>query len=365
MLGRTRFIVTVLALACSLALAPGARAMAVQDLATLRGTGETTLWGLGFVVGLQGTGDTGDFLPMARQLAQLLERGGNVVPDVRELADAQNIAMVMVTCTVPREGARQGEKLDVEVQAWHNADSLAGGRLFITPMQGPLPGQGVYAFADGPLNLDAGTETAARVRGGARISRDIRMSVIDGAGDLHLQVNPAYAGWTTTKLIANTINQDRQGFRAATSEIASAVDSKTVRVRIPEAELANPANFIGAVLSIRLDPSLLDLPARVVVNERTGSIVVTGDVRISPSVISHRDLVVTTVTPPVEPTAENREVSRTDVTAVGEAGTSRQTARLEDLLEAMKALDVPVEDRIQILAQMHRAGRLHAEFIVE
>ncbi len=342
-----------------------ARALSVQDMATLDGTGENTLWGMGFVVGLQGTGDGSDKLPLARQLAAVLARGGNVIPDIAELAAGKNAAMVMVTCTLPREGALAGEKLDAYVTSFFSAKSLAGGRLFITPLQGPLPGQGVYASAQGGLVLDAGTTTSGRVRGGAQMSKDVRMFVIGEDGTIALSVKSEYAGWTSTKLLANTINQDRQGFRENAEEIARAVDGKTVVVRIPDVERANPANFIGKVLSIRLDPTLLDLPARVIVNESTGSIVVTGDVEISPTVIAHENLVVTTVTPAIEPTPDRPRISRTAVTSVDTVDGERSAARLEDLLEAMRALDVPVKDRIAILAQMHAIGHLHAEFITE
>lgn len=345
--------------------ASGARALSVQDMAVLEGTGENKLWGLGFVAGLQGTGDGSDSLPMLRQLASLLERGGNIIPNIEELAGAKNVAMVLVTCTLPREGAMRGEQVDVYVESWLGAKSLEGGRLFITPLTGPLPGQGVYAFAEGAVVLEGPTKTAGRIRGGAQVSRDVRMGVIDDQGSIHLVVKSAYAGWTTTKLLANTINQDRQGFREDAEEIARAIDGKAVVIRIPDVERANPANFIGKVLSIRLDPTLLDLPARVIVNERTGSIVVTGDVQISPTVISHEDLVVTTVTPAIPPTPERPRVDQTTVTSVDTVDGERSMARLEDLLEAMRALDVPVKDRIAILAQMHAIGHLHAEFITE
>ncbi len=363
--GRHVWLRVLVGIAVALLGADRARGLSVQDMVTLGGTGENTLWGLGFVVGLQGTGDSSDALPLARQLAGLLEKGGNPVPDLLELTGGRNIAMVMVTCTLPREGARKGESFDVHVQAWHNAKSLRGGRLFITPLQGPIAGQGVFAFADGPVVIDGEVETSGVVRRGAQVTWDFRMNVIGRGGMMTLVVRPEYAGWTTSKLLANTINQDRQGLREDVEEIARAVDSKTVRVRIPEPELSNPANFIGNILNIQLDPSLLSLPARVIVNERTGSIVVTGDVEISPTVISHEDLVVTTITPPAPPTPDNPRVELANVTAVDTTGDERRAARLEDLLEAMKALDVPVEDRIAILSQMHAIGHLHAELVIE
>ena len=354
-----------LAIACLLALTASARALTVKELTTIRGTGETTLWGWGRVIGRPGTGDSGDHLPMARQVARLLEQGGDVIADVSELEAAQNIAVVMVTCTIPREGAREGEKYDVFVQAANNASSLEGGRLFITPLLSPLPGQGAYAFAEGGITFEGDVRTTGRVRGGAKMIGDIRMRTVDEFGRLVLHVNPEYAGWSNAKLLANTINQDRQGLLGEGEEVAFARDEKTIIVELPEAELANPANFLGTILDIRLDPSLLSTPARVVVNERTGAIVLSGDVRISPAVISHEQLTVTTVTPPVEPTPDVPEVTQSSSTMVSTADAQRELARASSLLEALERLDVPVNDQIAILAQLHRGGLLHAEFVVE
>ncbi len=360
-----RWLAAVVGAMFALVGASRAHAMSVQDMTMLDGTGENRLWGFGIVMGLAGTGDSTDALPLARQLVSLLEAGGISVPNLEEVFGGQNAAMVMVTCELPRDGARAGERYDVAVESWFGAESLEGGRLFITPLQGPLPGQGVYAFADGPVTLEGTVETAGRVRNGAQVAVDLTAPVVDASGRLTLIVRPEYTGWTTTKLLANTINQDRQGLREESAPIARAMDAKTVEVTIPAPERSNPANFIGNILSIRLDPSLLELPARVIVNERTGSIVVTGEVQISPAVISHEDLVVTTVTPDAPPTPEAPRVAQSNVTAVDTTGDERQMARVEDLLEAMKALDVPVADRIAILAQLHEIGRLHAEFIRE
>ncbi|HBS28369.1 MAG TPA: hypothetical protein DEB06_02710, partial [Phycisphaerales bacterium] len=277
----------------------------------------------------------------------------------------KNIAMVMVTCSVPRSGARRGDRLDVQVRSWHSAKSLEGGSLFITPLQGPLPGQGVFAFADGPLVFEGASITGGKVIRGASVAADISMEVISGQGTVTLIVEPGYAGWPTAKLIAGAINSDRQGLDESLGEIARAMDERTVRVSIPAAELPDPGNFIASILEIRLDPSLLSLPARVIVNERKGTIVVSGDVQISPSVISHKDLVVTTVRPAREPTPEAPIIERSRWTAVGTAPSERDTARLQELLEALKQLDVPVGDQIAILSQLHRNGALHGEFIVE
>lgn len=347
------------------ALVSPARAVGIKEMARLGGVGETNLWGLGLVVGLQGTGDSGDVQPLARQLAAVLEKGGSPVPELRELVKAKNVALVMVTCTIPKEGARAGDTFDVFVQAYHNAPSLKGGRLFITPLQGPKPGQGVFAFAEGPLVFEESSLTVGRVRGGARVSYDITMDVIRPDGRIELVIQPPYAGWSTSQLLASAINSDREGFDDSVVQIARAVDERTVMVEIPEPELVNPANFIAAIMEIQLDPSLLSIPARVIVNERKGTITVTGDVQISPTAVTHKDMTITTLNPPRTPTADNPSVERSRWAGVGTVGGDRSRARLQDLLSALTRLDVPVVDQIAILSQIHRMGHLHAEYIVE
>ncbi len=362
---RSRKLAGLLGVLFALVAAPVALGMSVRDLARLEGQGESDLWGLGFVTGLGGTGDPATTLPVARQLAQLLAKGGSPIPNIEELSKGKNVAMVMVTCKTPKEGARAGDRVDVIVTSWHNAKSLAGGQLFLTPMQGPLPGQGVYASAMGPLSFEGGSLTGGRVRGGATITHDILMPVIGRDGSITLVVEPAYAGWSTTQLIASAINSERQGLDEMAIELARALDERTVRVLIPEAELPDPANFIGNIMGIRLDPSLLSLGAKVIVNERSGAIIVTGDVQISPVVITHKDLVITTINPPRQATADSPQVERRRWASVTTEVGEQDQARVQDLLEAFKQLDVPVSDQIAILGKLHKIGRLHGEYIVE
>lgn len=347
----------------------------VQDLAAVEGHGESKLWGFGFVTGLQGTGDPSEFLPQARQVAKLLERGGNPVPRIEELAKGKNIAMVLVTATVKDTGGKRGDKIDCQVQAWHAAQSLEGGRLFITPLQGALPGQGVYAMGEGAVVIENGVKTSGIVRGGAQMIADVDMNVVSPDGSITLNVRPEWADWTTTKLLANVINQDRRGFFNTAEELARAVDARSVTVRIPDAEMANPANFIGDVLAIQLDASLLTLPAVVQVNEKKGTIVVTGNVTLSGVLISSKSLTITTVAPPGSPgslgnpgaggAAGPGGVPRT--TTWGQIGPAKEApaARLEDLLQALRALDMPASDQIAILKEIHKTGRLHAAFVSE
>lgn len=341
----------------------------VQEMTRIEGQGESILRGLGIVFGLKGTGDSGADMAAARMVARFYENSGNPLPDLRELAKAKSFALVAIEVVVPPEGARKDDKLDVFVSTTHAASSLAGGRLHITPVLGPLPGQGVYAFASGPLVIEeTAIPTVGRIRGGARVVEDILMPSVKDT--FRLIVHPHFRSWTVTDQLADTINalapeaeltDDGTGM----AQISSAVDDATVQVTIPAAERGNPAKFLSKVLSATFSPSLLRLPAQVIVNPRTGSIVVTGNVEISSVVIAHKDLIVTTTNPPVQPGPLN-PVTRTDRSAiVGTTARGSERARIQDLLQALRQLDVPAQDQIAILQQIHQTGRLHARFISE
>lgn len=349
--------ITTLVTLLVLLTAHAAHAVSIQEITRLKGQGESILQGMGLVVGLPGTGDTGEDLVVARPLAKLLESQGNPIGDFEELASASSIAIVTVTCTIPASGAKADDRFDVTVSALNNPESLVGGELFLTPLRGPLPGQPVFAMAQGPLVMEGDNPTRARVRGGARVVTDVNMPAIASDGSITLIVRPAFAGWTTAQLLADTINQHRLGFDESAPDIAYALDDRSVRVQIPAEELPDPANFIADIISVNFDGSLIDLPARVVVNEREGVIIATGDARISPVVISHADMVVTTVN-------ESADGAPPAARAAMQAGRGDESARVEDLLAAFRTLDVPVADQIAILAQLHRSGRLHAEFSV-
>jgi len=336
----------------------------IKDVARLKGEGRTVLQGFGLVIGLPGTGDSGDSLAVARPLARLLETQGNPVGSFEELADSKSIALVEITCTINGASAYTDDRFDVVVSALNNPDSLAGGELFISPLRGPLPGQGVFAFASGPLVVDGANSARARVRGGAVLVRDIQMPTVAANGTITFVIQPQFAGWSTAQLLANTINQDRLGLDTDAPELARANDERTVRVRIPSDELRDPASFIASIQNIRFDPMLLSLPARVVINEREGVIVVTGDVLIRPTVISHGDLVVTTVTPPSQPSPQNPTIEQSTWTTLGKPRRDRDAARLQDLMSAFKRLAVPVKDQIAIIVELHRSGSLHADLVI-
>ena len=239
------------------------------------------------------------------------------------------------------------------------AKSLKGGRLFITPMTGPIPDSGIFAMAEGAVQIeDPSTPTVGVVKGGAVMEADMPAQVIDPNGRFTLILQDPAADWTTASTIARTINDAE----AADGEIlAVALDPKNIVVTIPQSERARPDSFISRVR--QLPVPLLPTEARVQINERTGTMVVTGDVEISPVVISHKGLTITTVEPPPAPTPRNPVLKTKEVIPLDT--TARGGAKLQDLVNALEQLKVPAEDRIVIVKELYKTGMLHAKLIVE
>jgi flagellar P-ring protein precursor FlgI len=285
---------------------------------------------------------------------------------VKALSKAKSIALVNLWCEIPEEGGRKGDKFDVYVSVSHSASSLKGGMLLISPLMGPYKGDGVYAFAAGPLELeDTEVPTVARIRGGVQLVEDIRMQ--KPGNTFNLVVRPYFRSYSTTRMLASEINgitADLESLEAV-EPIATALDEMTVSVEIPVHERSNPANFIASVLTKRFSPTLMDLPAQVIVNDRTGTIIITGDVEVSAVTVGSDLLTVTTVTPPPVPTPVSPLVERTNVTDFGSTASNADRARIQDLLHAFRQLNVPARQQIQILSQINATGRLHARFITE
>lgn len=357
---------TIFAL-CLLAFAPVASASRIGDLTRMDAEREETLTGLGLVFGLPGTGDGGDFAPAIRPLAQMLGNFSNAASIV-ELSDVDNVAVVALTVTVPAHGARAGDKIDVHVTSIGAARSLAGGRLFVTPLTGPIPGSGVFGLAEGGLILeDDETPTVAKIEGGAILEVDLPKRFIT-EGRFTLVLDDAVASWTMASNIAKMINQSES---LDGNQWAVAVDPKNVAVTIPPAEQARPDSFISRIR--RLPVPIVAEEARVRINERLGTIIISGDVEISPAVISMGGLTISTVVPPTnavtapgqpDPFAPQTVEQNFVPMAVPEPSAA-QRAKLQDLVIALDQLKVPAEDRIAILKELYKTGKLHAKLLVE
>lgn len=325
---------------------------------------------MGLVVGLQGTGDGGAYMAAIRPLAELLSKYADPTT-VAELQNAQNVAVVQVMATLPANGVRNGDHINVRVLSTGAAKSLKNGHLFITPMLGPTGQPFIprdadgnplkpipFALAEGPLVIeDPSTPTAGMVEGGAVMEVDLPAKYIDNAGRFTLVLDDPSASWTTASTIAKLINE--AGDTGET--IAAAIDPKNIVVQIPASERERPDSFISAVL--RLPVPILPTEAKVQINERTGTMIVTGDVEISPVVISHKGLTITTINPQPVATPRNPQVGTKEVIPLDT--TNQGGGKLQDLANAFDQLRVPAEDRIIIVKELYKTGKLHAKLVVE
>jgi flagellar P-ring protein precursor FlgI len=338
-------------------VASTAHAVKVADITRISGQRTNVLTGLGLVVGLKGTGDGGQYMPAIRPLAAMLGKF-NDPTTVAELGSAQNVALVSIIATVPSNGVRDGDRIDVKVMSLGAAGSLKGGRLFVTPLTGPIGGSGIFALAEGAVILeDPTTPTVGVIKGGGVMEADLPAKFIDN-GKLCLVIDDPSASWTTASTIAKIIN-DAESTTGET--IAVAIDPKNVLVTIPSIERERPDSFISRVQ--RLPVPILPTEARVQINERTGTMIITGDVEISPVVITHKGLSISTVNPAPVPSPRNPMVGTKEF--IGVDTTQQGGAKLQDLLVALDQIKVPAEDRITIVKELYKVGKLHAKLVLE
>ncbi|MBX3384852.1 MAG: flagellar basal body P-ring protein FlgI [Phycisphaeraceae bacterium] len=336
-------------------------ATTVRELTRVKGEGEFIMRGLGLVIGLRGTGDDGKELAVARPLAELLRNSGNTVASPRELTKAKAAALVMVTCIIPPRGAKADDRYDVRVSVLYSASSLAGGQLFLTAMRGPWVDSPVFALAEGLIEIpDPATPTVGVVRGAARLIEDIPGPVMTDEFDLIIE--SPYAGWSAATQIAVAINGKADPLN---NSVATAIDERTIRVVVPAVERSNRAAFLADVFSAEVNPAMLDLPAQVIVNMRSGAIIITGDVQIRPVAITQRDLSITTVTPPPAGTPLNPVVTRSAWTDLKTSASEADTAKLSDLISGFKQLAIPVQEQVNILQMLHKSGHLQARLVID
>jgi flagellar P-ring protein precursor FlgI len=373
MVNRTTVLWVLLATAFPvLGQAPIAR---VGDVTRLQGQGTNVLVGYGLVTGLDKTGDGAKFLPAMKALAAMVERFGAGVESLDDIDSTKNIAIVTLEVVVSEHGAREGDRLDVAVTAVA-AKSLVGGRLLPAPLVYHDRGvEGLFGFAQGPLLTQGPTLTVGVIRGGARMERDVLMNVVATGADLRaagfsnpwlqpdeqyvtLVLDETHAGWSMAAAVAQAVDKEL-GISADVDRVAMALDSSSVAVLLPRHQRGDPASWIR---DVEQTPILMESnEARVTVNRRTGTIVITGDTHLSPVIISQKGMTVTVAPPAVEgapPAPPSVDFVPVDVEG-------RRPPNVRDLLEALNRLKVPFEERVSILEQIHRAGRLHARLVYE
>jgi flagellar P-ring protein precursor FlgI len=355
-----------------LAVAPHSRAggARIKDVALIAGARDNQLVGYGLVAGLAGDGDKNPVYTL-QSIANALQRFGINVPAA--VLSSKNVAAVMVTADIPAF-VKNGTRLDVTVATIGDAKTLQGGVLLQTPLIG-ADGK-VYAVAQGTLavggfiggtggpggaSVQKNHPTVAQISGGALVEREIPTEIMHGGFVELLLREPDF---TSAARLAGAVN-------AVFTNSAEAVDSTSVRIRVPEGHAKSPVAFIASVEAIEVSP---DVPARVIVNERTGTIVATSRIRIAPCAVSHGDLTISI--------ASTEEVSQP--TAFSSTGTTEKVTRTDTRLEERKgrfvvlpemptidrvaaglnAIGVTPRDMMAIFQAMKQAGALQADLIM-
>lgn len=350
-------------------LAPQARGTAIQDLVRIKGQERNVITGMGIVVALPGTGDKSkDSYVAARPYAMLLQNMGDPIGNLDELAKADAYAIVEVSMEIPPAGVREGDRLDVTVSALFNAKSLSGGKLIVSPLRIPRPDApdlAPLAFAEGSIVIEGTNPRLGVIRKGGQMLADVRTNPVTRSGTMTLVLKDQYAGYPVATTIANAIN-DEFGMHGR-GDLAVVEDAKNIRILLPPADRPVPAQFIATLMTIPIDPSLIQTEARIVINEKAGIILVTGNVVIGPVGITHKGLTITSMTPaPPVPTPENPRIETTQWTGIDTTDRlSRSSTRLVDLLDAFKQLQVPVRDQIAIIHELRKTGALHAEIVTQ
>jgi flagellar P-ring protein precursor FlgI len=352
-------------------------AIRVKDLGKVQGWRENALVGYGIVTGLAGTGDAPGNRTTRQTLANVLSQFNLSVS--ADQVQSRNVAVVMVTASMP-VFAREGDTLDVTVTSAGDARSLVGGNLMLTPLK--APNGRIYALAQGPLSVggyryDANGNvvqknhpTAGAIPSGAVV--EVAVNAPDVAAQGGVTFILGEADYTTADRVATAINAQ------IGSGLAQARDGAAIEVRIPEDQRAHPVAFLARLENVMVEP---DRRAKVVINERTGTLVAGGDVRIARVAVSHGDLRVSI--------ASETSVSQPGLVGVGSfqdlSGVRARTAvitnsrvdvdegagfvmsnnTVADLVHALVRLKTNTRDVISILRAVKAAGALHAELVVQ
>jgi len=350
-----------------------AGATRVKDVARVEGFRSNQLTGYGLVVGLNGTGDRQNTEFTVQTVVNLLQEYNiRVNPaDVR----VKNVAAVMVTAEIP-PFVQPGVRLDATVSSMGDATSLSGGVLLLTPLKGP-DGK-VYAVAQGTVSLGGGYtaiavgakvtknhQTAGTVAGGVLVERTIPTSIVNNEGQV--RINLSMPDFTTAKRIAETING------SPLNVMAEAVSPGIVTFAVPDRFKDNPVVLVAALEGLEFNP---DQAARVVVNERTGTVIINKNVRIAPVAVAHAALHITVKTErqvsQPNPFGQGRTVVAPNTQIEVAEPENRQLVELpggpgvllSEIVAALNSLGVTPRDLIAVFEAMREAGALQAELVV-
>lgn len=358
----------LLALAATLAVGADARAQGKTRLANisrLKGQEENVLRGVGLVIGLNGTGEANDPATM-RALSRVLELMGNPVSatgrfdqDAQQaLRNVKNVALVMVTATVPPTGSRSGDKINCTVSAL-NGKSLQGGQLVSAALQGPnTQDASVFALCEGSVQVsDPAQPMVGVIHQGCQLTRDVTTPFVSEDGWVTIVLDPHHADFHVSEIVAYQITNKylddflpselRLEDKDVRERFVRPVDAANIRVKVPDKFLNDPVAFVSQLM----DESIYgaEPEARVVCNTRTGSVVISGDVEIGDVAFTHSNLTVDT---------------GQSAGFLPLAPDQTQRPKLDRLVQSLKNLRVPGKDVIEIIQSIDRLGKLHAKLII-
>ena len=358
-------MVTIVAL-LSIGLVPVSEAARIKDLCEIQGARGNPLSGIGIVTGLAGTGDKSEDAIRAQE--QVMRRYG-VEIETRDDLSSKNVAIVSVTTIIPAF-AKEGTRIDLQVQSIYDAKSLEGGMLMETMLMG-LDGE-VYAVGQGAVsiggfNVDSSCGTGVRnnhvtagtIPMGAYVEREIPSTITDGERIMLLLSRPDFG---TARNIQEALN------KKVGAGSSSALGAGTVSVIIPPEERGDLVGFIADLQDIDVDA---EMKARIVFNERTGTIVVGGDVRIQPCHVAHGGLTIQITNTPVVSQPLPFSDGFTVETEETQVEVLEQEARLMELggvsaaevAQGLNNLKVTPRDMISIFQALRQAGVLEAELV--
>ncbi|QQR81095.1 MAG: flagellar basal body P-ring protein FlgI [Deltaproteobacteria bacterium] len=344
----------------------------LKDISNFRGVRSNQLIGYGLVVGLDGTGDSSSSDVVKRSLGEALAKMG--VGADSDKFQVKNVASVMVTSTLP-PFSKTGSRVDVVISSIGDAKSLQGGTLLMTPLR--AANQEVYAVAQGPVSIGGyqaeapvggsqvktNHQTVAKISNGAIVEKEVDFG-LEGSPELYLSLNEP--DFTTAVRIAEKINE------TLGSKLAEAPDSVAVHIHVPDAYQGRVVNLIAKLEGVEIAP---DVAARVILNERTGTVVMGENVRVSTVAVSHGNLSIRI--------DQSYQVSQPNALAKGETVVVPETqfevtedgkdrklvlvpegVSIGEIVRALNAIGVTSRDLISVLQAIKAAGALQGELIL-
>jgi flagellar P-ring protein precursor FlgI len=366
----TRFVQLAAAGLLALCLAQAGDGVRIKDLTLVAGARDNQLVGYGLVVGLAGDGDK-DPIYTRQTFANLLLRSGINIPPLT--VSAKNVAVVMVTADIPAF-MKPGARLDVTVSSIGDAKSLQGGVLLQTPLMGA--DNKVYAVAQGPMSVGGFSQgaggaggatvnknhpTVGQIIGGALVEREIPATIVR---DNHIDLLLREPSFTSAARISSAINE-------LFPSSSQAADAMTVRIELPQGAETQAVDFIARIEALEVTP---DVPARIIINERTGTIVATSRIKISNCAVSHGNITIniasTLTASQPQPFAERGKTVVTPSTNTEVTENKSQMVALPELptvekvAQALNSLGVTPRDMMVIFQTMKQAGALQAELLI-